>query len=80
MMQWKCHGHQGLDYDACPPQWKKIMGSLEGRTEGIAIIKSDENTLVHEALKLDALEGIERIEADLALPIDAYRRPEAPWF
>jgi hypothetical protein len=26
------------------------------------------------------LEGIERIEEDLALPIDAYRRPEAPWF
>jgi hypothetical protein len=74
MMQWESHGYQGLYRDACPPQWMKIMESLEGRTEGIAIMKSDENMLGHETLKMYALEGIERNEED------AYRRQEAPWF
>jgi hypothetical protein len=80
MMQWKSIGYKGLDYDACPPQWKKIIGSIEGRTGGIGIFKSTEDIQLHEAARMYALEGIERLEEDLAFLVDAYRRPEAPWF
>jgi hypothetical protein len=75
------HGDdKGLDYDACPPQWKTIMGSIEGRTGGMVVFKSEDDTQLHEAARLYAVEGIERMEEDLALPVDIYRRPEAPWF
>jgi hypothetical protein len=50
IMQWKMHGYQGFDCDACPPQWKKIMWSLEGRTARIGIFKSEEDSLIHEAI------------------------------
>jgi hypothetical protein len=72
--------HQGLDYDACAPQWKTIMGGVEQRTGGIGVFKSEDNTLFHAAARLYATEGIERIDEDLAAPIDGHRRPEAPWF
>jgi hypothetical protein len=74
MMRWKSIGYKGLDSDACPPQCTKIMGSLEGRTGGIGIFRSSQDSQLHEAARLYAM------EEDLALPVDAYRRPEAPWF
>jgi hypothetical protein len=80
MLGWKKVGYQGLDYDACPPQWKTIMGSVEGRTNGIGMFKSTDDTQMHEAARMYAMEGIVMIEEGLALPVDAYRRPEAPWF
>jgi hypothetical protein len=58
MMQWKSHGCQGLDYDACTPKWKKIMESLEGRTQGIAVIKCDKESFIQKALMRYASEGI----------------------
>jgi hypothetical protein len=33
MLHWKELGYQGLDRDACPPQWARIMESLEGHRE-----------------------------------------------
>jgi hypothetical protein len=80
MMAWKRVGYQALDYDACPHQWKTIMRSIEERTGGIGIFKCRDDTQLHEAARMYAMEGIDRIEEDLALPIDEYRRPEAPWF
>jgi hypothetical protein len=80
MMQWKSIGYKRLDYDACPPQWRKIMGRIEGWTGGIGTFKSTDDSQLHEAARLYAAEGIERLEEDFALPVDAYRRPEAPWF
>jgi hypothetical protein len=80
MMGWKRVGYQGLDRDACLPQWKAIMGSVEERTSGVGVFKSEENSLSHAAARMYAAEAIEWIEEELALPVDAYRRPEAPWF
>jgi hypothetical protein len=80
MMGWKRIGYQGLDCDACAPQWKTTMGSVEESTGGIGVFKSEDNTLLHEAARMYAMEGIERTDAALASPSDGYRRPEAPWF
>jgi hypothetical protein len=33
ILHWKELGYQGLDPNACPPQWAGIMGSLEGHRE-----------------------------------------------
>jgi hypothetical protein len=82
MMQWKSVGYEGLDRDACPPEWKETMGGLEGRTRGVMMLKLREcqvNPSIVEALRLDRQEAIPRLQEDLALPVDAYHRPEAPW-
>jgi hypothetical protein len=83
MMQWKSVGYEGLDRDACQPQWKEIMGSPEGRTRGVVMVKLSEcqvNPSILEALTLYGQEAIPRIQEDLALPVDTYRRLEAAWF
>jgi hypothetical protein len=82
MMDWKAKRYQGLDRDACPPQWKGIMGSLEGRTQGVTVAKITErltDSTMLDAIKAYATEAVPRLEEDLTLPVDAYRQPEAPW-
>jgi hypothetical protein len=63
-------------------QWEGIMGSLEGRTQGVAVVKINEDltrSLMLEAIKTYAVEVIPRLGEDLLLPVDAYRQPEALW-
>jgi hypothetical protein len=59
------------------------MKNLEGRTQGVAIKYVEDGMIVSEiseALQLYAEEAARLCEEDLALPADAYRQPEAPWF
>jgi hypothetical protein len=46
------------------------------------MVKIDESGIdstLMEAAQLYATEVVPRLEEDLALPVDAYRQPEAPW-
>jgi hypothetical protein len=58
MMGWRRIGYQGLDYDACAPQWKTIMESLEVRTGGVGVFKAEDNTIFHAAARIYSVEGI----------------------
>jgi hypothetical protein len=79
MMGWKRIGYPGLDHDACAPNGRRLWGMLE-RAQVELACSSQKTTLCHEAARLYAMEGIERTEEDLALPVDSSRRQEAPWF
>jgi hypothetical protein len=82
MLQWKEVGYQGLDRDACPPQWAGIMMGLVGKTQGLAMVKFEERTMdstMMDAVRLCAMEAIPQLEEDLVDPIDGYHQPEAPW-
>jgi hypothetical protein len=82
MMAWKARGYQGLDRDACMPQWANIVREVEERARGMDIAKLDPVRTASgfmEAAWMYGEEAIPRLEEDLVLPVDVYRRPEAPW-
>jgi hypothetical protein len=61
MMEWKSLNYQGLDRDACPYQWKGIIGYLEGRTRGLEMAKMETMGIDQAILKaatMYAHEGI----------------------
>jgi hypothetical protein len=83
MMEWKSLHYQGLDRSACPYQWKGIMGVLKGLTRGLEMMKLETMVVdqaIVKAAVLYAQEGILWLREDIATPVDAVRRPEAPWF
>jgi hypothetical protein len=41
LMEWKATGFQGLDRDACMPQWADIMREVEKRAQGMDVTKLD---------------------------------------
>jgi hypothetical protein len=58
------------------------MWQLEGRTGGLEMMKVETMAIdqaIVKAVVLYAQDGIVWLKEDLALPVDAYRRPEAPW-
>jgi hypothetical protein len=82
MMQWKAVGYQGLDRDAWSGQSADIMKNLEGRTQVVAIKHVEDGAIISEiseALQLYLQEPAQWLQDDMTLPVDAYRRPEAPW-
>jgi hypothetical protein len=82
MMEWKARGYQGLDRSACRPQWAHIMREVKERAQGMDITKLDPARTAWgfmEAARMYAEEAIPRLEEELALPVDLYRQPEAPW-
>jgi hypothetical protein len=82
LMEWKAIGYQGLDRDACMPQWADIMREVEERSQGMDITKLDPRTTASaymEAARMYGEEGRIRLEEDLVTPVDGFRQPEAPW-
>jgi hypothetical protein len=65
-------GKLGLDRNECPRQW-------EGLTQGVEMVKIKTMILdqaVVKAATLHAQEGIPRLQEDLTLRVDEYRRQE----
>jgi hypothetical protein len=82
MIGWKERGYEGLDRNACMPQWAGIMKHIDDGQRRVAVVGFDENgndSIMVEAAQIYAIEAKERLEEDLALMVDAYREPEAPW-
>jgi hypothetical protein len=84
MMGWKARGYQGLDRDACMPQWKNIIREVEERAHGMEVTKLEDERTMLETKILNAMvtygvEGMVRLEEDLTTPVDGYRQPGAPW-
>jgi hypothetical protein len=82
MLGWKAVGHQGLDRNACPPQWKGIMGHVETRVDEVRRMKLSESDIeprIRNAVVLFANEGINVYREFLATPVGGDYPPTAPW-
>jgi hypothetical protein len=75
-------GYVGLDREKCMPQWAGIMKYVdegERRVQMAKFTDDGNDSIMIEATQLYAIEAKQRLEEELALPVDSYRQPEAPW-
>jgi hypothetical protein len=82
MSGWKAVGYQGLDRNACPPQWKGIMGYVETRVYEVRMVKLSESDIeprIRNAVILFAHEGIQWYREFLETPVGGDYPPAAPW-
>jgi hypothetical protein len=82
MMGWKDVGYQGLDQNACPPQWKGIMEHVEQRIGAVTMVKLSDMEIdpkIRQAVSLYGNEGVQWYRDFMATPDGAEYPPAAPW-
>jgi hypothetical protein len=82
MMGWKEVGYQGLDRNACPLQWKRIMEHVEQRIGNVTLVKSSEMVVDQKIRHAVSLYGDERVQWHrdfMATPDGAEYPPAVPW-
>jgi hypothetical protein len=81
MMAWREIGYKGLDRDACPSQWKRIMEHVEQRIGVVTMVKLSDiivDQKMHQAVSMYGDEGVHWYREFLATPVGGEFPPAAP--
>jgi hypothetical protein len=81
MMAWREIGYKGLDRDACPSQWKRIMEHVEQRIGAVTMVKFRDivtDPKMHQAVSMYGDEGIQWYREFMATPLGGDFPPAAP--